>query len=163
MYMIDSKSMNVIATPNSQMDPEEKKKSKKSKKKEEGFCVVWSHQARQITIRHLFIHSIPYFFLPKTFVIACRMVVPAFSISFFVRPIVTQTLSAGGTICLGSKLSSRVLRRVIRTPLMAHCVLRLEIGYRKPEVDRIRDSEGGMGLRRYLIDHVLEQELLILS
>lgn len=62
-----------------------------------------------------------HFFLLITLVMACRMVVPAFSISFFVRPMVTHTFSAAGTICFGWKLSSKVLRRVIRTPLARHC------------------------------------------
>lgn len=61
-----------------------------------------------------------HFFLLITLVMACRMIVPAFSISFFVRPMVTHTFSAAGTTCLGWKLSSRVLRRVIRTPLAKH-------------------------------------------
>ena len=38
-----------------------------------------------------------------------------------VRPVVTHTLRAGGTTCLGSKLSSRVFSRVMRTPLARHC------------------------------------------
>lgn len=61
-----------------------------------------------------------HFFLLITLVMACRMIVPAFSISFFVRPMVTHTFRAAGTTCLGWKLSSRVLRRVIRTPLARH-------------------------------------------
>ena len=36
-----------------------------------------------------------YFLLVTIFVIACRMTMPAFSVSFFVNPDVTQTLSAG--------------------------------------------------------------------
>ena len=38
----------------------------------------------------------PHRFLVTTLVIACLIVVPAFSRSLFERPIVTQTLSAGG-------------------------------------------------------------------
>jgi hypothetical protein len=34
-------------------------------------------------------------FLVKTFVMACRMVTPAFSISFFDSPVVMQTFNAG--------------------------------------------------------------------
>jgi hypothetical protein len=62
-----------------------------------------------------------YFLLLITLVIACRMIVPAFSISFLVRPVVTHTFRAAGTTCLGSKLSSRVFSRVIRTPLARDC------------------------------------------
>jgi hypothetical protein len=61
-----------------------------------------------------------YFLLLTTFVIAWRITVPAFSISFLVKPMVTHTLSAGGTICFGWKLSSRDLRRLIRTPFARH-------------------------------------------
>lgn len=61
-----------------------------------------------------------HFFLLITLVMACRMIVPAFSISFLVRPIVAHTFNAAGTTCLGWKLSSRVLRRVIKTPLAKH-------------------------------------------
>lgn len=62
-----------------------------------------------------------YFLLLITLVMACRMIVPAFSISFLVRPVVTHTFRAGGIICLGSKLSSRLFSRVIRTPLARDC------------------------------------------
>ena len=34
-------------------------------------------------------------FFVSTFVIACLIATPAFSISFFVRPVVTQTFKAG--------------------------------------------------------------------
>lgn len=61
-----------------------------------------------------------YFLLLRTFVTAWRIVVPAFSISFFVRPSVTHTFSAGGTNCFGWKLSSRALRRLMRTPFARH-------------------------------------------
>jgi hypothetical protein len=96
-----------------------------------------------------------HFLLLITFVMACRMIVPDFSISFLVRPVVTQTFRAGGTTCLGSKLSSRVFRRVMRTLLARHCGKldnRLEIG----NVDR-------WGCNAHLVDDILEQELLVIS
>ena len=61
-------------------------------------------------------------FLVMTFVIACLIVMPAFSISFFERPVVMHTLSAGWNfhpsslpLLLGPV--GMPLRRVMRTPL----------------------------------------------
>lgn len=65
-------------------------------------------------------NKVGYFLLLRAFVTACRIVVPAFSISLLVRPIVTHTFSAGGKCCFGGKLSSSALRRVMRTPLARH-------------------------------------------
>jgi hypothetical protein len=67
-----------------------------------------------------------YFLRETIFVIACLIVVPAFSVSFFVNPLVTHTFSAG----CGCQPASRgfmprprgkALRRVISTPLARHC------------------------------------------
>jgi hypothetical protein len=66
-------------------------------------------------------------FLVITLVIACRMVVPAFSISFFDRPDVTQTFSAGwmahdSSFGVPTFLSDgSVLSLVMRTPLFNDC------------------------------------------
>ena len=66
--------------------------------------------------------SIAQRFLVMTLVIAWRMVVPAFSISFRVRPLVTQTFSAGAGCQLSGfpgeeLLERRVFSFVMRTPL----------------------------------------------
>jgi hypothetical protein len=60
-------------------------------------------------------------FLVKTFVIACRMVTPAFSISFFDNPVVMQTFRAGWSchpcsleVLFGA--AGMLLSRVISTP-----------------------------------------------
>ena len=67
-----------------------------------------------------------YFRLLTILVMACLMMVPAFSVSFFVRPLVTHTLSAG----VGCQPASRGfsprprgkdLSRVMRTPFARHC------------------------------------------
>lgn len=44
-----------------------------------------------------YIHYVPIFYFRalRTLVMACLMIVPAFSVSFFVKPEVTQTLRAG--------------------------------------------------------------------
>lgn len=61
----------------------------------------------------------------KTFVIACRIVVPAFSISFLVRPVVIQIFKAGWILNESSlplpRPTGMLLRRVIRTPLRRAC------------------------------------------
>lgn len=62
-------------------------------------------------------------FRVMTLVMACRIVTPAFSISFLDSPEVTQTLSAGliaHVSSLGVPIAftdGKLLRRVIRTPL----------------------------------------------
>lgn len=95
-----------------------------------------------------------HFFLLITLVMACRMIVPAFSISFLVRPMVTHTFKAAGTTCFGWKLSSRVLRRVIRTPLARH--------YRKQSAKPLSKGRLVKSFDTHLIDHILQEELLVL-
>lgn len=91
-----------------------------------------------------------HFLLLRTFVMACRIVVPAFSTSFLVRPRVTQTFKPAGTTCLGSKLSSRVLRRVMRTPLARHCRTMLVNLFGQRTF-----------CNTYFVNDILQQELLI--
>lgn len=64
------------------------------------------------------------FFFVKTFVMACLIVTPAFSISFFVRPVVMQTFRAGWSFhssslppLLGPRPRGMLFNRVIKTPL----------------------------------------------
>ena len=66
-------------------------------------------------------------FFVKTFVMACLIVTPAFSISFFDKPVVMHTLSAGCSfhssslpLLLGA--TGMLLSRVIRTPLASVCM-----------------------------------------
>ena len=72
-----------------------------------------------------------YFRRLTIFVIACLMIVPAFSVSFFVKPLVTHTLSAG----VGCHPASRGLRpkprgkdlsRVMSTLFARHCKVLVE-------------------------------------
>ena len=95
-----------------------------------------------------------YFLLLITLVMAWRIIVPAFSISFLVRPVVTHTFRAGGTTCLGSKLSSRVFSRVIRTPLARDC---------ESIRNRLQEGYNGRKCKTYLIHGILEQELLVIG
>lgn len=81
---------------------------------------------------------------------AWRIIVPAFSTSFLVSPRVTQTFSPAGTICFGSKLSSRVLRRLIRTPLARHFTELLVNSF----CIRILSTT-------YFINDILQKELLV--
>jgi hypothetical protein len=67
-----------------------------------------------------------YFLFEMILVIACRMVIPAFSVSFFVRPLVTQTLRAGvgchpASRGLTPSPSGKALSLVIKTPFARHC------------------------------------------
>jgi hypothetical protein len=67
-----------------------------------------------------------YLLFEMTLVIACRMVIPAFSVSFFVRPLVTQTLRAGvgchpASRGLTPRPSGKALSLVIKTPFARHC------------------------------------------
>jgi hypothetical protein len=67
-----------------------------------------------------------YLLFEMILVIACRMVVPAFSVSFFVRPLVTQTLRAGvgchpASRGLTPRPSGKALSLVIKTPFARHC------------------------------------------
>jgi hypothetical protein len=67
-----------------------------------------------------------YLLLEMILVIACRMVTPAFSVSFFVRPLVTQTLRAGvgchpASRGLTPRPSGKALSLVIKTPFARHC------------------------------------------
>lgn len=62
----------------------------------------------------------------STFVMACRITVPAFSISFLDSPVVTQTLSAGCSFHPTSfpvllTATGMLFSRVIKTPLAADC------------------------------------------
>ena len=70
-----------------------------------------------------------YFLRVIILVMACLMTTPAFSVSFFDRPVVTQTLTADW----GCQPSSRgvppngggiLFSRVIKTPLARHCLVR---------------------------------------
>lgn len=60
---------------------------------------------------------------------ACRMVMPAFSISFFVRPSVTQTLNDGETEYTSDFApegpAGRFFARVMSTFCERHCVAEL--------------------------------------
>ena len=59
-------------------------------------------------------------------VMACLIIVPAFSVSFFVRPLVTHTFSAGvgcqpASRGFSPRPSGKDLSRVMRTPFARHC------------------------------------------
>jgi hypothetical protein len=72
-----------------------------------------------------------YLLLLNTFVIACRIIVPAFSTSRRERPVVKHTFSAGGVgraIWFGTTLSGILFTRVMSTPLARACVVSLETG-----------------------------------
>jgi len=65
-------------------------------------------------------------FLVNTFVIACLMVTPAFSVSFLESPVVIQILRAGwsfqsSSLPLLDGDTGMLLRRVMRTPLASDC------------------------------------------
>jgi len=67
-------------------------------------------------------------FLVRTLVIACLIVIPAFSISFFVRPVVMQTFSAGWSfqsesLPLLPGPTGMLFKRVIRTLFTRACCL----------------------------------------
>ena len=69
---------------------------------------------------------ITYFLLVMIFVMACRIMTPAFSVSFFVSPLVTQTLRAGtgcqpASLGLTPRPRGKALSRVMRTPFARHC------------------------------------------
>lgn len=98
-------------------------------------------------------------FLPFiTVVIACRMIMPAFSVSFFDSPLVIHTFSAGRAChsfskSLGDTPSATgiALRRVMRTPLLRHYS-----PLAMPKWSPCHSSP-------YLVYTVLEQVLLISS
>jgi hypothetical protein len=94
-------------------------------------------------------------FLVKTFVIACLIVTPAFSISFFDNPVVMQTLRAGCSfqssslpLLLGA--TGILLRRVIRTPFASDC-------------DLFSSASSIGGKKAYLINTFLQNSLLLLN
>lgn len=65
-------------------------------------------------------------FLVRTLVIAWRMMMPAFSISFFESPVVTHTLRAGCnfqpcSLAVECGATGMLFRRVMRTPLARVC------------------------------------------
>ena len=67
-----------------------------------------------------------HFFRVMILVIACLIVIPALSVSFFDRPDVTHTLSAGVAcqpISLGAapRAGGMLLRRVTSMPFVKHC------------------------------------------
>lgn len=69
-----------------------------------------------------------YFLRVMTLVIACLMTTPAFSISFLVRPFVTQTLIAGCgchpcDVGVTPSACGIAFRRVTRTSFRRHCLL----------------------------------------
>ena len=85
---------------------------------------------------------------------ACLTVVPAFSRSFLERPIVTQTLSAGGAsqpICFGLPFNGRgaALSLVIMTPFARLCA------YRKSSYLHRK------GMVPYLVNRLLENMFLV--
>jgi hypothetical protein len=66
-----------------------------------------------------------YFLLETIFVIACLIVVPAFSVSFFVNPLVIHTFSDGSgcqpaSRGLTPRPRGKALRRVMSTPFARH-------------------------------------------
>jgi hypothetical protein len=66
-----------------------------------------------------------YFLFEMILVIACLMMTPAFSVSFFVNPLVTHTLRAGtgahpASRGLTPRPSGKALSRVMRTPFARH-------------------------------------------
>jgi hypothetical protein len=66
-----------------------------------------------------------YFLLAMILVMACLMITPAFSVSFFVNPLVMHTLSAGtgahpASRGLTPRPSGKALSRVMRTPFVRH-------------------------------------------
>jgi hypothetical protein len=71
-------------------------------------------------------HMLPSFpILDTIFVTACLTIVPAFSVSFFVSPLVTHTLSAGwgchpASRGLMPRPRGKALRRVIKTLFARH-------------------------------------------
>lgn len=70
--------------------------------------------------------SLLFAFRVITFVTAWRITTPAFSVSFFVKPVVTHTFSAGWSChpCSFAVLDGATgipLRRVMRTPFARHC------------------------------------------
>lgn len=71
------------------------------------------------------LHATLYFLLLIIFVIACLMIVPAFSVSFFVSPLVTQTFKQGwgchpASRGLTPRPRGKALRRVTKTPFARH-------------------------------------------
>jgi hypothetical protein len=78
-------------------------------------------------LSNFFTDWVSHFLLETTLVIACRITTPAFSISFFDNPIVTQTLSAGcgchpWSRALASEDAGNRFSLVMRTPLARACV-----------------------------------------
>ena len=90
-----------------------------------------SHQpplaAGHIALLHILPPDIPlsnHFLCFITLVIACRIVMPARSISFLLSPVVTHTFSAGcgsQTVSLAEPARGMLLRRVMSTPLARVC------------------------------------------
>lgn len=97
-------------------------------------------------------------FLVMTLVIAWRMTTPAFSISFFDRPVVAQTFRAG---CVWPPptllLMSVVLRRVIITPLASACICLVSHNI------QTHHQNGGRGGSTNLINTILQYPVLFLK
>lgn len=83
------------------------------------------------------------------------MIVPAFSTSRFVKPVVRQIFRDGRTCWLGVTLSGNDFKRVIRTPFARVCK-------RSQYMKRSKDT-GNTSHRTYLIHYILQQKLLVLE
>lgn len=102
-----------------------------------------------------------YLFLFTTFVMACRIVMPAFSISFRERPMLMHTFNAGCSshpVSFGPALTAlgMLFNRVISTPLASVCTKGVLVSSCPTHhVFEVQPS--------YLIDNILQQCLLLLN